>query len=113
MDGVPATYLGRHVSKEHFRAFIYAPDGQKKLVESWKEFESHMQTGIWFATKEDAVAIKAIEVEQAEKPKKARPKPVKEVVVQELKEELEDEPVVEDDLAFEVKEDDDFLPKGK
>lgn len=57
MKGEPARYLGRIVSKEHFRAFIYGADGQKKLVESWDSFEAHMQTGLWFASKHDAESI--------------------------------------------------------
>lgn len=40
MDGEPAKYLGRVVSKNNFRAFIYAPHGGQRLVESWEEFES-------------------------------------------------------------------------
>lgn len=48
MEGIPATYLGRIVSKEHFRVFIYSATGARKLVESWDEFEAHMETGLWF-----------------------------------------------------------------
>jgi hypothetical protein len=50
MEGIPAIYLGRQVSKTNFRAFIYGHDGSKKLVNSWDEFEKHMQTGLWFAS---------------------------------------------------------------
>ena len=54
MEGIPATYLGRIVSKKNFRAFIYGENGVSKLVNSWDEFEAHMATGVWFALKEDA-----------------------------------------------------------
>lgn len=76
MKGTPAIYLGRIVPKENFRAFIYAMDGSKRLVESWDEFEANMQSGLWFATAEDAKA--RIPVAE-EKPKAARArKPKKE-----------------------------------
>ena len=74
MEGVPAVYLGRIVPKEGFRTFIYSPDGSQKLVESWDEFESHMETGIWFATPEETQGSK--EVPQAS-PKKGRQSEVK------------------------------------
>ncbi len=93
MDGVPASYKGRFVSKDSFRAFIYAPDGRQKLVESWKEFERHMETGLWFATRTECEVSKEI---VPEKPKRGRSKPL----------------VVQEDSGVEVK-DDDFLPKGK
>ncbi len=67
MKGIPAVYLGRLVSKENFRAFVYAPGGSKKLVESWDEFEKHMETGLWFATKVDALCRVPVE-----KPKRTR-----------------------------------------
>ena len=54
MEGIPANYLGRLVSKENFRAFIYAPNGVKKLVNSWDEFEKEMASGLWFATIDEA-----------------------------------------------------------
>lgn len=89
MEGVPAVYLGRMVSKEHFRAFVYSMDGSQKLVESWDDYEQHMESGLWFSTKEDATARIP-----AEKPKRSRK------AVTETKLELKEEPI-----------DDDFLPK--
>jgi hypothetical protein len=68
MEGIPATYLGRIVSKKNFRAFIYGENGVSKLVNSWDEFEAHMATGIWFALKEDAV--NRIPVEKPKRVKK-------------------------------------------
>jgi hypothetical protein len=105
MKGTPANYLGRLVSKENFRTFIFAPHGGQKLVESWEEFESCMQSGLWFATKEDAFASVAVGEEH---PKKSnRPKRVKKnEEVQEAEQEADSE---KKDMDFEVK--DDFLPK--
>jgi hypothetical protein len=99
MDGVPAIYLGRIVSKEHFRTFIYATDGSQKLVNSWDEFEKHMESGLWFATKEDAVTRIPVE-----KPKRVR-KPVPVMALEPKEESIEES-------AQDVK-DDNFLPKEK
>lgn len=68
MKGAPAVYLGKVVSKENFRVFIYAKDGSKKLVESWEEFEKHMENGLWFSSKEDA--LKRIHVDKTKRVKK-------------------------------------------
>jgi hypothetical protein len=57
MEGIPALYLGRMVPKDKFRAFIYASDGATKLVNSWDEFERHMETGLWFASIDDIKPI--------------------------------------------------------
>lgn len=65
MKGVAAQYLGRLVSKENFRVYVYGSHGQRKLVQSWDEYQEHMQTGIWFATREDVVT---------ESPKKTKKK---------------------------------------
>jgi hypothetical protein len=116
MSAVPAIYLGQLVSKEHFRTFIYAPDGAQKLVESWEEFEQHMASGLWFDTLEKAKLSIAVEPEpEVQKPKRVRNKSVP-VTTLELKEEpfIEEEmiPVPAEDLAFEVKPEDDFLPKA-
>jgi hypothetical protein len=54
MTGEHVIYDGRLVPKEGFRVFIYGHDGKQKLVESWAEYEKHIQTGIWFSTKVDA-----------------------------------------------------------
>lgn len=75
MKGTPAIYLGRIVDKKHFRTFIFGANGEKKLVESWSEYEAAMQSGIWFATVEDAEAIKAIADAKEEEPAKSKPKP--------------------------------------
>lgn len=108
MDGTPAMYLGRIVSKENFRAFIYAPDGSQRLAESWEEFEANMQSGVWFATPEDAKGSVAEKPKDAPKPRPSRAKKVVEVAPAD--EDLEDEEAPPEDAAFEVT--DDFLPKG-
>ncbi len=55
MEGIPAIYKGRVISKENFRVFVYATNGAKKLMESWEEFERHIQTGTWFATRAESL----------------------------------------------------------
>ena len=47
-------YLGRKVSKDNFRVFIYGKEGEKKLVNSWIEYEAYCLTGKWFPTIDDA-----------------------------------------------------------
>ena len=76
MKGTPAIYLGRIVEKKNFRAFIYAPNGDQRLVESWEEFEANMQSGLWFATSQD---VKESLI--AEKPKTRTRRPKKEIVL--------------------------------
>jgi len=46
-------YLGRWVSKQHFRAFVFNRTGGQKLANSWDEFQKLMATGLWSARKED------------------------------------------------------------
>ncbi len=89
MKGVPAIYLGQIVDKQHFRTFVYAMNGDKKLVESWDEYEQHMESGLWFSTQEDAKNRVPVE-----KPKRTRAK-------------AQDKPSCDDALI----KDDDFLPK--
>lgn len=100
MKGTPAIYLGRIVDKKLFRTFVYGPNGEQKLVESWDAFESAMQSGLWFATREDATDSKAIpepEENEADAKPKSKPKP-------KPKPKAKVEPVEEADEA------DDFLP---
>ncbi len=58
MNETQAKYLGRIIDKRHFRAFVHAVDGNKRLVESWDEFEKHMATGVWFDKKVEALEVK-------------------------------------------------------
>lgn len=44
-------YEGRLVPMERFRAFVYSYGDQKKLVNSWKEFEESIHSGLWFSNK--------------------------------------------------------------
>jgi len=48
MEGIFKIYQGRAVPEDNFRAYVYAANGDKKLVNSWREFEKHIQTGLWF-----------------------------------------------------------------
>jgi hypothetical protein len=58
MEGMPAIYNGKIVSKNHFRTFIYSPEGSQKLVESWDEYEKCMESGLWLSSQEEALKIK-------------------------------------------------------
>jgi hypothetical protein len=74
MNNNPAIYEGRIVSKKNFRAFVYSPNGTKKLVESWDEFQKHMETGLWFVNAEAAccASIKPTEPEPLIVPEKPK-----------------------------------------
>lgn len=43
-------YLGRWVNKEHFRTFVYS-EKEKRLANSYDEFEELISSGLWFAEK--------------------------------------------------------------
>lgn len=60
MKGAPAIYFGKIISKEHFRAYVYGSDGSRKLVNSWDEYQKHMETGLWFAVKETRASRESI-----------------------------------------------------
>lgn len=115
MSGVTAIYQGRIVDKKHFRTFVYAMDGSKKLVDSWDEYQKAMASGLWFSTKEDATA--RIPVPKPRKTgRKAKEKDF-EQAMDELKESKESDDIEPEDLAFDVVSEkfdvlsDDFLPK--
>jgi hypothetical protein len=102
MDNKPAIYKNKVVSKENFRVYIYGKDGARKLVNSWDEYFNHISSGLWLderLEKKDEIVI--------DKPKRKTKKNNENEVI------LKDEPVPlpHNDLAFEVKNDDDFLPK--
>lgn len=61
-----AFYKDRWVDKEHFRAYVYGKDGTK-LANSYREYEQLISSGVWFSTKEKAIA-------DADKPKARKPK---------------------------------------
>ena len=101
MKGTPAIYLGRIVEKKNFRTFVYGPNGEKKIVESWDAYEAAMQSGIWFATVEDAKAINAVE-DVIEKPK-SKPRSRAKPKTDKVEEVDESESVLPDDgSVFEV-----------
>ena len=100
MKGTPAKYLGKIVGKDNFRAYIYATDGAKKLIESWDDFEAHMATGLWFAKKSDASEIKKIKEEQESKPKRTRK--TKSDIQETLPSEANEEFLNDDAFGFEV-----------
>lgn len=86
-------YLGRPVAKEGFRTFIYGPNGTKKLVNSWDEYESHMESGLWFSTIEAAKqSVVTPVVEEKPEPKKRERKKVEKV------EPVEEVPVVNSEI---------------
>lgn len=113
MKGTPAIYLGRHVNKENFRTNVYGPKGNKKLVESWEAYEAAMESGLWFATRQDAMdSVPQVDegngdgmLKPKSKPKrKPRPKP-KPVKVEEIEEDDREIPADElDDMVYEVKD---------
>ena len=64
-------YLGRWVSKEHFRAWVYNATG-RKIANTWDEFARLIDSGEWFASQEE---IKKPEPVQEVKSKAAGRKP--------------------------------------
>lgn len=48
MNESQVLYLGRWVSKDHFRTFVYSKDG-KKLAKSYDEYCQLISSGIWNA----------------------------------------------------------------
>ncbi len=99
MKGAPAIYLGKIVDKNKFRAYVYGAKGEKRLVESWAEFELAMESGIWFATLDDVIALN-IDIKPKLKSKAKSKKKQKIEDSDEKMDELEDEGSV-----FEVKND--------
>ncbi len=61
-------YLGRWVSREFFRAFVYNSTGQK-MANSYQEFSDLISSGIWFADKLDINPTNVVDI----KPKRGRP----------------------------------------
>ncbi len=50
-------YNGRWIDKDHFRAFIYN-GADKKLAESYKQYEDLLSTGLWFSSTAQALEAK-------------------------------------------------------
>ncbi len=53
-------YLGRWVDKKHFCAFVYSGLNQR-LVQNYEDFIEIIATGIWFASKQEALDHKIAE----------------------------------------------------
>ncbi len=43
-------YMGRWVPKKHFRVFVYS-ENDKKLANSYEEYQELLSTGLWYGTK--------------------------------------------------------------
>lgn len=61
-------YLGRWISKKHFRTFIYNAETQK-LVESYEEYEREIASGLWFASKDEAIPKQPVNIRTGRKAK--------------------------------------------
>lgn len=57
MNDEAVKYNGRIVPKAGFRAYVYDKDSNKKLTNSWGEFEAHVSTSMWFSDKADIPKI--------------------------------------------------------
>ena len=58
MQGEMVIYNGRAVPKHNFRAFVFNTIGEKKLMDSYAEYEEHITSGVWYPTKELAETLK-------------------------------------------------------
>lgn len=61
-------YLGKWVSKEYFRAWVYNAAG-KKLANSWDEFTRLIDSGEWFASQDEIVKPEPVKKATGRKPK--------------------------------------------
>jgi hypothetical protein len=52
-------YQGRWINKSPFRSFVYSKDSAK-VAESWDEYQRLLDSGVWFATLEEAKAPQVI-----------------------------------------------------
>ena len=59
-------YLGRLVSKDGFRVYVYGLEAQKKLVTSWEQYQAHLETGNWHSSID--------EIPKKETPVEAKPR---------------------------------------
>jgi hypothetical protein len=50
-------YMGNMVDKNSFRVFVYGANGEKKLANSWEEYQELICSGVWFTTKESAESV--------------------------------------------------------
>lgn len=56
-------YRGNLIETDGFRAYVYGQDNLKKLVNSYEEYEAHINSGDWFDDKPELV----IETEEKQK----------------------------------------------
>ncbi len=118
MKDKPVIYKGRAVSRVNFRTNVFNPKGEKKLVESWAAYEAAIQSGLWFASRYDAMeSVAEVSVpeenksEESPKPKakpksKPKSKPKKMSPVSVLDEDESDVLSDElDDMVYEVTDD--------
>lgn len=61
-------YQGRWVNKQNFRAFVYNGESQK-LANSYQEFNSLIDSGLWFASKDDVKPKDIVSIKRGRKPK--------------------------------------------
>lgn len=69
MSSQAVLYNGKSILKEHFRAYVYNGNGEKKLCQSWDDYNESLKSGLWFDSlqaKDDALF--------KSKPKKEKPK---------------------------------------
>ena len=66
-------YCNRLVEKDGFRTWVYSQDS-KKLVNSWDDYLSLVESGLWFSTKQDIpVEVKKVSRETSKpKPRKRK-----------------------------------------
>ncbi len=67
MEGDFVVYEGRKVPRKNFRAFVYGTENKRKIVESYKDFEDAMATGIWFATNDEVHGMASIKPKDKKK----------------------------------------------
>ena len=48
-------YQDRWVDKAHFRAYVYDQSGNSKLANNYQQFEDLTTSGLWFASKPQAL----------------------------------------------------------
>lgn len=54
MENGYVTYQNREVPKAGFRVYVYAKNGDNKLVNSWDEFKKLIDSNDWFSTETEA-----------------------------------------------------------
>lgn len=47
MNKETVVYQGRVIDKKNFRMFLYGANNEKKLVNSWDEYQEAIQSGVW------------------------------------------------------------------